>query len=382
MRAWKEREAKDWKCNDYVDFIKDTGIDSFYYKFYNVGVEGTGGFGLSYGFRCPSLDLSRTWAVENKFLLHRCKIHNGEKHSVLQEERDFPTATWICPSYPKVTGLTQIPERYDYSKGNYIPYTFGLLDKPKGLALIWKMARKARIWHFETTVFANKFRESSIFPDKILDKWGDSGRAEKLERVMGSSLRIEFDTTKEKNKENSNSEINKYRRRDFMQDGDNIVSNAQKIIDFMNGEMYSRFGFEKESFEWYFSGNGLYLVTRRGLYCEDVRLKNNTWKEWSRQKFYNFIWNYWNDYTKYLDKKIRNEGIMYINVDYKTQFLRSYIKSPFSLHRTYDRLTLPLTSMFKGNNQIDLNLGWWRKYIEPKNITKEFVEKTEMIVND
>lgn len=389
---WREKEPKDWNCDDYVSYIKDTGIDNFYFNFFNVMErvsnkrDGKMGEYMSLGFRCPSIDLSRVWAMEQKFLFHRCKIHNL-KHSELETGREFPTATWRCPEGEiskisnKSIGITQIPHRYDYSKGNYIPITFFLNDYSKGKELIWSIGRKARIWHTEMSIFSNKFRDSSIFPDKILDKWDDKGRAEKLERVVGCSLRLEFDTTKEKIGDVNG--VPKYGRRDFMEEGDKVIENAQKIIDFMNEEMYSRFGFGIDDFEWWFSGDGLYLITRRGLYCEDVRINNKVWKNWSGHRFYNHIWNYWNYYSIRLKKDITDSDydIRYINIDYKTQFLRSYIKVPFSLHRKYDRVTLPLTSMFKGNNQIDLNLSWWRKFIMTENITRNFVEKTGSKVN-
>lgn len=355
--SWKDKEPKDWKCSDYVSYLKDTGVAEYYLNFYNP----------SNGFRCPSIDISRTYAIENKWFKHKCKPHNGDKHSILNE--DCVTATWFCPTIKNSTGKSQIPFRYDLKKGQFIPITFDKIEN------ILSLGHKARIWHAETSIFDNKFRNTNIFPDKLLDKWlkdkAGTYKTEKVERLVGCILRLEFDTTKEtkdiKNEKTGNE------RRDIMTEGDKIINNTQKLIDLMNTQMYERFELEKDDFLWWFSGDGLYLTLKNNILEEERNDKE--YNEWSKYKFYSHWWGYWNEYSFRLDKLITKNNIKYINIDFKTQFLRSYIKAPYSLHRKYDRIVLPLTAMFKGNNQIDLNQSWWRKYVEPKNINKHLIHK-------
>lgn len=353
--SYKSIDPRDWSCADYACYLYNSGVADFYYDFFNC-INTTDN--RSIGFRPPSIDISRAWAIEKKFLIHGCYKHKGEKHSKLLTDRKYPTATWICPE----TGWkTQIPHRYT-NVGSYIPITFNIEDREKGIAEILDLGYKARIWHFEMSIFDNKFRGENIFPDHL--KMHTQG--EKWDRVTGHNLIMEFDTTDERiNGENI--------RRDIMEDGDKVVDNAQKIIEIVNNEM-SRNGIE--AYDWWFSGGGIYFILNHRLNDitrKEPRDSNLTW--------FNGILYKWDKYqSSIIIKKIKDEGIKYIGLDYKRQFIRTYLKAPYSLHRRFDRIVLPLTNFFGGNDKINLRKENWRRYIYPKNVDKEFIKKLRISI--
>lgn len=349
---WKLKEPSQWNCINHVGYLFQSGVADYYYNFFNC----TDRKGESYGFRPPSIDISRSWAIENKFLIHSCYKHKGEKHCKLDER--YVTATWICP---ESGWKSQIPHRYTYI-GSYIPITFDLKNREKGIMELLELGYKARIWHFEMSIFKNIFRGEKIFPDHL--KIHTQG--EKWDRVVGHNLMMEFDTTDERiNGENV--------RRDIMEDGDKVIENAQKIIELINGEM-NKIGIK--TYEWWFSGGGLYCILNSRL-NDETRKKNGEHNlEWFNGQLYK-----WDKYqSSVIINKIKNEKVRYIGLDHKAQFIRSYLKAPYSLHRRFDRIVLPLTGLFGGNDKIDLNTSEWRKYIHPKNINKDLINKWQITI--
>lgn len=347
---YKSINPRNWNCIDYTSYLYNSGVAGLYYDFFNcINIIDN----KSVGFRPPSIDISRSWAIEKKFLVHSCYKHKGERHSKLSLDEKYPTATWVCPE----TGWkTQIPHRYT-NIGSYIPITFDIEDREKGITEILDLGYKARIWHFEMSIFDNKFRGENIFPDHL--KIHTQG--EKWDRVVGHNLIMEFDTTNERiDGENI--------RRDIMEEGDNVIENAQKIIDITNNEM-TKNGIE--AYEWWFSGGGIYFLLNYRL--SDITRKghgnsNLTW--------FNSILYKWDKYqSSIIMKRLEDERVKYIDLDHKAQFIRSYLKAPYSLHRKFDRIVLPLTGLFGGNDKIDLRKEAWRHYIYPKNIDKEFIRK-------
>lgn len=355
IKNYKQIEPRDWNPIDYVSYIYDSGVIDYYWNFYNC-IDG----GISFGFRPPSIDISRTWAIEKKFYIHKCYKHKGEKHSELLLDNKYPTATWMCP---KSKWKTQIPHRYN-EMGGFVPIAFDINDKNRGLLEILKLGYKARIWHFEMSIFKNIFRGESIFPDRLkIHTQGD-----KWERVSAHNLIMEFDTTeKRENGENV--------RRDFMEEGDKIVVNAQKIIDSINGEM-DKVGIS--AYEWWFSGGGLYFLLHHKLNDEarkdeSRKDKNSTNLQWFNSELY-----MWDKYLVKILQLLEKEKVRYIGLDYKKQFIRSYLKAPYSLHRRFDRITLPLTGFFGGNDRIDLMGSGWRRYIYPKNMGRDIIKKIKV----
>lgn len=347
---WKLKNPSEWNCINYVEYLLQTGIAEYYYNFFNCIDKK----GESYGFRPPSIDISRSWAVENNFLIHRCYKHKGEKHCKL--DKRFVTATWICP---ESGWKSQIPHRYTNIE-SYIPITFDLENREKGIMEVLELGYKARIWHFEMSIFKKIFREESIFPDHLkihtqADKWN---------RVFGHNLMMEFDTTGERIKGETI-------RRDIMEEGDKVIENAQKIIELINEEMH-KIGIK--TYEWWFSGGGLYFILNHRLNDETRKKDGNSNLEWFNGQLYK-----WDKYLGVIiTRLLADNKIKYIGLDYKLQFIRSYLKAPFSLHRRFDRIVLPLTGFFGGNDKINLISADWRKYIYPRNIDKGFINNIKI----
>lgn len=345
--TWKLKRPYEWDCTNYVEYLIQSGVADYYYDFFNC----IDRHGTSYGFRAPSIDISRVWAIENKFLIHKCYKHKGEKHSELITDERYPTATWICP---ESGWKTQIPHRYN-NIGSYIPITFDINNRENGIIEILNLGYKARIWHFEMSIFKNIFRGETIFPDHLkIHTQGD-----KWERVNAHNLIMEFDTKDER----INGET---RRKDIMDEGDRIIDNAQKIIGIVNNEM-DKVGIS--TYEWWFSGGGIYFILHHMLNDDTKKSNRYTNLSWFNSELYKW--------DKYQGTKILKllEGVKYIGLDYKKQFIRSYLKAPYSLHRRFDRVVLPLTGFFGGNDKIDLANGNWRYYIYPRNINKKFIKK-------
>lgn len=354
-KEWKIKEPEEWNPIDYSSYLWNTGIANFYFKFFNCIErfnENINENDMSIGFRPVSLDISRAWAQEKKWIYHKCRFCKNikEKHSKLDENK--VTATWQCPI--RSDAITQIPMRYTYP-GSYVPITFDIENKDDGMVEILKWGYKSRIWHFELSIFDNRFREEKIYPDGMKEMTMD----DKWERVNGHNLMMEFDCTKER--------VNgKGIRRNFFEDGDKIIENAQRIIDIINSEINSKGILD---YEWWFSGNGIYFIMNYKL--NDVSKMGDN--DSSRAEYFKKIIRKWAKYQLVIIKLLKENKVNYINLDYKEQFIRSYVKAPYSLHRKYDRIVLPLTSFFGSNDKVNLLESEWRKYTNARNIDKDFI---------
>lgn len=347
---YKTKEPKTWLPLDYISFMYNTGIAEFYWKFYNCMNKVEDGSYSSDGFRIPAIDISRTWAIENNFLTHKCKVHKNEKHSNLQIDVNVPTATWMCPFSTKKDAQSQIPHRYR-KDGLYVPVTFST-DLDQGIIDVLRLGYRARIWHTELSMFKNEYRGKSIFPDNYINV----DLNEKSDRVKAITLAIDFDATRDESGS----------RRDILQEGDKILENTQKIINIVTNYLYEK---GITDFEWWFSGGGIYLVMHHTVCAEQYK------DIYTNRQYYNLMFYKWNKFKLEVKNLLEKEKVMYIGVDDGLQYIRYYIKGPFSLHRKYDRTTLPLTGMFGDNEKIDLLTSNWRHYIDPRNITRDFVEK-------
>lgn len=350
MSDFKNIEAKYWKMNDYSDYVIKNGIDEFYYKFFNC-IDSNG---KSKGFRCPSIDVSRTWAQEHKFILHACSDRSHPKHSVLNNE--FPTAVWECPEGKQ---SVTIPHRYDMKAAlPYIPYTFDLKNKEIGIRRITDLAKEARIWHYELTTFDNKYRNVPITPLGMKLKKKELTTEEKWERTVSHNLIFEIDTRRETG--------NTAKRWNFFgEKKDMIIKNAQKMINIINNYFHEQ---NIINFNWFFSANGLYFV----LDSDFVSAKN-TPKKGNVAQYYKETLHRWEKKNNEIQALLNKNKIMYLELDIKEQFVRTYIKAPFSLHRKYDRIVLPLTAFFGSNDNINLNSNDWIEMTKPKNITYDFI---------
>jgi len=343
-KEYMSKEPKLWSCFDYSSYLYNAGVADYYYDLFNCIVDGK-----SIGFRCPSIDVSKSWAVDKKMLIHNCKFHKGVKHSKLDMNR--PTATWVCPE--RSDAITQIPHRHTYA-GSHIPITFDVNDKNAGIVEILKRGNEARIWHAEMSIFKNEFRFEKTYPE------GDNETTmqEKWERITSHNLFMEFDT-----KEDSTGE-----RKDIMTEGDLVIREAQKVINIVN-QMLWKAGIE--AYEWFFSGGGLYIILHRKL--NDISQKNNRKSEWTNLAWFNNSIYKWTKWQLEVIANMKKEKVRFIDLDYKKQFVRIFLKAPFSIHRKWDRNVLPLTQFFGSNEAIDLSSSKWRKYIIPKNINPKFV---------
>lgn len=341
-RGYRDIEPKLWSCFDYSSYLYNSGVADYYYDLFNCVVDGE-----SIGFRCPSIDVSKVWAIDKKMMIHNCKFHKGVKHSKLNMNK--PTATWECPD--RSDAITQIPHRHSFA-GSYIPITFSMDDRQRGIVEILKRGNEARIWHAEMSVFKNQFRFEKTYPEGK----NSTTMGEKWERVTAHNLFMEFDT-----REDSSGQ-----RKDIMTDGDLVIREAQKLIGVIN-QMLWKVGIE--AFEWFFSGGGLYIILHRRVNDESYKEK-----DWTNLKWFNHNIYKWTKWQLEVIENLKKEKVRFIDLDYKNQFVRIFLKAPFSLHRKWDRVVLPLTQFFGSNEEINLSSSDWRKYILPKNITPRFVE--------
>lgn len=358
MSDFKSIEPKNWKMKDYGDYVSENEIDEFYYKFFNC----ISSNGESKGFRCPSIDVSRTWAEEHKFILHACSDRSHPKHSVLNNK--FPTAVWECP---KGKQSVTIPHRYDMkAKQPYIPYIFDLNNKEKGIKRIRNLAKEARIWHYELTTFDNNYRNVPITPLGMVFKGKELSTEEKWNRTVSHNLIFEIDTRRETE--------NTAKRWNFFGDKkDKIIKNAQKMIETINNYFHEK---NINNFEWFFSANGLYFV----LNSDFVNIKNIP-KNGNIAEYYKETLHKWEKKNNEIQSLLSKKKIMYLELDIKEQFVRTYIKAPFSLHRRYDRIVLPLTAYFDNNEDIDLNTNGWIDMTKPKNIDSSFIKEMTKKIN-
>lgn len=350
--SFKDIEPVHWKTQHYVDYLVENGIDEYYYNLFNC----MNSDGVSEGFRCPSVDVSRAWAEEKKFFYHYCRDRSHPKHCTLNNF--LPTATWECPEgKPPV----QIPHRYDIrAKQSHIPYFFDLKDKDIGIKQIRHLAKEARIWHFELTRFNNEFRNIPITPKGMKIKGKEVTTEEKWERTISHNLILEIDTRRQTNNTN--------KRWDFFGDkSDKIILNAQKLINKVNEYFYKE---ETYMYEWFFSGNGLYFVLHNNIVSV-----NNVNKKEEIAPYYKLVMKKWEKINKKIQLMLNKNKINYLELDIKQQFVRSYIKAPFSLHRTKDRIVLPLTVLFGDNDEINLlDYDVWVNKTDPRNIDKKIVQ--------
>ncbi len=214
--------------------------------------------------------------------------------------------------------------------------------------------------------FDNIWRNKTIFPDNMKIHTQE----EKWERVKAHNLIFEFDTTEERIEIDN---TKKFVRRDILEEGDKIITNAQNLVELINNSLPSSI---VNVSEWWFSGGGLYFITPHQLNSISLNNISRVPEGTTRHHYFNLKLAKWNKYERSIvEKLIKDNKIHYLKLDDNKQFIRYYIKSPYSLHNKFDRSVLPLTTFFGNNDNIDLIGSNWRKYIDPKNINKQFIEK-------
>ena len=371
--SWREIAPREWSTKHHVQYMKELGLDEVYLNFYNssfvekneppcevIGLAGTGwSNGKEYekkslGFRACSVDRSYAWALETKFLKHRCKlkIHTGQKHSELST--DYPVASWVCPE----TGdVSTSPLRWkEYKK--WIPIDF------KSREDILRMGGFARTWFWELSLYHNNYRDMELYPVKAI---GKKITAEEYDlqwtRVISHPFILEIDASKEDNTKGRRDLLSKTK---YLESGNDMI---YKINKHLTDEMH----ISDVNLEWWFSGNGLYCILNPWLnsfmglrYKEGISEKLNDY--FKKQLAY------WNNHTDKLMEKL-NKQIKYLKIDNKPQHLRSYIKTPFSLHQDYDRPCVPLSCLFGGNEKIDLTSSLFLEVMDVRNLKKEIIEK-------
>lgn len=363
---WRGLEPKIWETRHYVDFMRELGLGDIMFDLYNstyvdyCQVEVNGIYKYikkSRGFHPCTGHASRAFAIESKWKLHSCKFHahRGQRHSILVEDIDSPRATWICPqTNVDSTGV------FRYTDGtNYIPITFSNVDD------ILKRGRKLRVWYWELSLYNNNERNKGIFSQEIL-KNVDEHQAQ-WNKVISHPFIFEADATKMDNK----------RRRNILAK-EVYLEAMNDFIGIVNDFCIKDLGLSIDNWEWLFSGNGLYWVGNGIL--NSVMLKNKREKMgkdvgWTNNMFFNKQLYTWARKQDILSKIIKEKNIKYINIDEHLQYMREFIKTPFSLHSKFDRPCLPLTCLFGGNAKIDLTSELFLNMMEPKNLTKEIVKK-------
>lgn len=341
-------EAKHWKGKDYQEFVIENEIDEFWYKFYNV-IENN----KSTGFRKPSLEMARVVAKKK----HKCRNKDCSEKALLLNKLNH--AKWQCPKCNTYVGS---PHRYK-SFGSYIPYTFSLDNKTAGLNYIRKLSAETRTWYYEQSISRNEFRNTNIYPERL----NLTTLEEKWNMIFAYNLAIDFDAKKD----------SKGNRHDFFGNKKvNMLKNAQNLIELSNAYIIDELKISSNDFEWYFSGNGLYLIIMKNII-------NDTFKpnKMSNMEYFDRWCQGWNSETQTINDILSDNKVKFIDADLQTKFLRSYIKSPFSLHLTFDRICLPLTAYFGNNENIDLNNESWVDATQPKNITSDLVKELGKKIN-
>lgn len=332
--------------------MRELGIDSIYLDFYSAAyitddINNPGKKIKKYkGFYPCSVDTSRAWAIDSGFMKHRCirKAHRGLNHCELV--MDSNVATWRCPE----TGTESVsPHRHkDYV--NRIPQDF-VEDTD-----ILKMARKARTWYWELSLLDNQYRDVSYFPKKMTSM-DDYDR--QWDRVIWHPFMLEIDATKEDNRG----------RRDLLSKRV-YLEEANLFIYTINEHLINSMGIAGDRFEWWFSGNGLYCILNPYLNSYFVKPNGESNSDYFKKNLA-----FWNNHVDKLAESTELKRIKYVNIDNKEQHMRSYIKTPFSLHQDYDRPCLPLTCMFGGNGRIDLTSSLFMRMVDPRNLTKELISR-------
>lgn len=342
MSNFKNIEAKYWKKQDYQDFIIENEIDEYWYNFYNV-IEN----GKSIGFRKPALEMLKIVAKKK----HKCRNVDCKEKAILVDGLNY--ARWKCPKCNTDAGA---PHRYK-SFGSYVPYTFSLDNKIAGLNHIRKLALETRTWYYEQAISKSEFRNSPIYPERL----NLTTTEEKWAMMFNYNLAIDFDAKKS---------LKGGRHNFFGDKKPKMLENGQNLIDLSNEYIIDELGLSNDNFEWHFSGNGLYLILKKEIVDEQFKLKQE-----SNYEFFDKACIGWNVETGKINDILKKNKIKFMDADMQTKSLRTYIKSPFSLHLTFDRICFPLTAYFGNNESINLNNESWIEMTYPKNITNDFINE-------
>lgn len=339
---FKNIKPFDWKKEQYKNFIVENEIDKFYFDFYNIINKSK-----SLGFRIPIVEESR---ISIKSKVRNCKNANCTEKAHLRP--DIAYAKWRC----KNNHMTGAPSRYA-AYTSYVPRVFDISNKAEAIKQIRYLAKKARTWYFEQAIVKNEYRGLPIYPEhKML-----SSKSDNWEMRNKYNLLIDFDAKKD----------NTGNRHDFFGDKQKVMlSNAQNLMNTSNAYLLDILGIKNNKYEWWFSGNGLYLVLNADYLNEVDSIVGESNLEFFEVNCNSFV----KESIKLADI-LNDNKIKYLEVDEQTQFVRSYKKTPFSLHLTYDRISIPLTAFFGKNLDIDLQNKEWIEYTYPKNITPEFVKE-------
>lgn len=345
---WRDIEPKQWNTGHYVSYMKELGLDDIYLDFYNSAYIDTGEKGEPIkkylGYRSCSIDRSYAWAIEQKFMVHRCSLkdHTKEKHSIL--DSSYPIATWVCPT----SGAhSTSPMRWkEYMV--YVPVDFKNIDE------IFKLAGTARTWFWELSLIHNNFRNVELYPVKEVSA---EEYDRQWERVISHPYILEIDATKEDN--------NKRRR---LLKKEIYLESANTFIDKINMHLIDDMHIDYNNIEWWWSGNGLYCITNPWLNSFVTKKVDE-----SLSVHYKKNIAFWNNHVDLLEEKMKT--VKFLKIDAQGQHLRKYIKTPFSLHQEDDVLCTPLTCLFGGNDKIDLTSDLFKELIYPKNLTKEIIQK-------
>lgn len=345
QEQWREKVPRTWSTKDHEDFVRDLGIDEIFFDFYNSAYLNDEGDKCFQGFRACSVDPSRSWAEEHGWLMHPCghKEHRNMKHSVLS---DKPIATWVCPETGK---KSYSPHRYIQGK-NFVQIYFDTRNE------VIEYAHKPRVWYWELSLQHLVHRGQVILPKRGMNIT-DEMYSEQWNRVISHPYMLEVDASRMNNK----------KRRDLLS-SDDYLEGAMYFINVINEYLEGRLGIPDDMYEWWFSGNGLYMIINpfyNSIYAKkkDVKIPD----------FFKTNLFFWDAEQEKLVKLTKD--VKYVTIDNHSQYLRMYIKAPFSLHGNYDRLCLPLTTIWGDNHKIDLKSDLFKKLVYPKNLTKELINK-------
>ncbi len=255
------------------------------------------------------------------------------------------------------------PYRYNEAH-NFIPITF---NDSEGII---KYGRKIRTWYWELSLYDNKYRYDSLIPKVKFENVDDYEK--QWDKVLMHPLIMEIDASRKGSGSGGRNEGRDEKRRDILEK-EIYLEAMNEFINIVN-----KYCIEKlrlGSFEWLFSGNGLYWVGNG--YLNSVVVKEKLIEkgrfEGDNNQFFNkqlFTWD-----KKLIEIIELTKDVSYLKVDDHLQYLREYIKTPFSLHQNNDVICLPLTALFGGNDKIDMKSSLFLKMIEPKNLTKVMIEK-------
>lgn len=324
------------KPQDYTDLYKKMGCIEYMMKFFHIYDD------IEIGPICRALHMSKAYAISigkgignDKFW---CKSHKTSHSDLVIDESEKQMRS-ICP----ITGKKHEHPRYynEVFGGSLITYE----NSDKGIVDMTDTVTNAR-----TVYFLQFLWDPAVLNYKhpgFRRGFAELPREEKKKYIRGFIPLLEIDAA------DIDSEDAEKGRYDIFDSTvfDEFIT-ADGYIKDVFGRFYGTGGFYKV-----FSGNGIYYIGYPNMVSSVDELER-TWRWWT-YKFCRGIKDYLGE---------DGAGLKYVHIDAPYPQWNSYYKIPFTLHKKYDRISIPLS-------QDDIiNLEYIKKYSDIENITPKISE--------